>query len=82
MKRLLVLAIILLGISFQNSQSCTNFLITRGASKDGSTMITYAADSHVLYGELYSARLLIIPKVPCWMFMNGIQENTLVKSNK
>lgn len=33
--------------------ACTNFLITKGASKDGSTMITYAADSHVLYGELY-----------------------------
>lgn len=34
---------------------CTNFLITRGASSDRSTMITYAADSHVLYGELYHA---------------------------
>ena len=34
-------------------QACTNFLITKGASKDGSTMISYAADSHVLYGELY-----------------------------
>jgi dipeptidase len=33
--------------------ACTNFLITRGASKDGSVMITYSADSHVLYGELY-----------------------------
>lgn len=33
--------------------ACTNFLITRGASADGSTMITYAADSHELYGELY-----------------------------
>jgi dipeptidase len=33
--------------------ACTNFLITKGASEDGSTMITYAADSHVLYGELY-----------------------------
>jgi dipeptidase len=32
---------------------CTNFLVTRGASADGSTMITYAADSHGLYGELY-----------------------------
>jgi dipeptidase len=31
---------------------CTNFLISKGASADGSTMITYAADSHVLYGEL------------------------------
>ncbi|MGD9931463.1 MAG: dipeptidase [Mangrovibacterium sp.] len=33
--------------------ACTNFLITKGASADGSTMITYAADSHTLYGELY-----------------------------
>ncbi len=33
--------------------SCTNYLVTKGASADGSTMITYAADSHVLYGELY-----------------------------
>ncbi len=35
------------------ARACTNFLITRGASKDGSTMISYSADSHVLYGELY-----------------------------
>lgn len=35
------------------TQACTNFLITRGASSDRSTMVTYAADSHVLYGELY-----------------------------
>ena len=33
--------------------ACTNFLLTRGATKDGSTMVTYSADSHVLYGELY-----------------------------
>ncbi|RKD85155.1 dipeptidase [Mangrovibacterium diazotrophicum] len=33
--------------------ACTNFLITKGASADGSSMITYAADSHTLYGELY-----------------------------
>ena len=37
----------------KNSYPCTNFLITSGASSDGSTMITYSADSHVLYGELY-----------------------------
>ena len=36
--------------------ACTNLLITKGASKDGSTMITYAADSHTLYGELYFKR--------------------------
>lgn len=33
--------------------ACTNFIITKGATVDGSTMITYAADAHVLYGELY-----------------------------
>lgn len=33
--------------------ACTNFLFTKGATTDGSTMITYAADSHTLYGELY-----------------------------
>jgi dipeptidase len=33
--------------------ACTNFLVTKGASADGSTFISYAADSHVLYGELY-----------------------------
>ena len=37
----------------QTGNACTNFLITKGASVDGSTMITYAADSHVLFGELY-----------------------------
>lgn len=35
------------------AHACTNFIITKGASVDGSTMITYAADAHVLYGELY-----------------------------
>ena len=33
--------------------SCTNLLITKGASIDGSVMVTYAADSHTLFGELY-----------------------------
>ena len=40
-------------LGFGNTQACTNFLITNGASTDGSNMITYAADAHVLYGELY-----------------------------
>lgn len=35
------------------ADACTNFLVTRGASADGATMITYAADSHTLYGALY-----------------------------
>ena len=35
------------------ADACTNFLVTKGASKCGSTFVTYAADSHTLYGELY-----------------------------
>ena len=33
--------------------ACTNFIVTKGASTDGSVMVTYAADSHYLYGALY-----------------------------
>ena len=33
--------------------ACTNVIITPGASSDGSAMVSYAADSHWLYGELY-----------------------------
>ena len=39
--------------SIANADACTNFIITRGASTDGSNMVTYAADSHQLYGALY-----------------------------
>ena len=37
------------------SDACTNVLVTKGASVDGSNMVSYAADSHQLYGELYYA---------------------------
>ncbi|MFA6805908.1 MAG: C69 family dipeptidase, partial [Bacteroidales bacterium] len=48
----MMLAVVIAGSSI-SSFACTSFLVTKGASKDGSTMITYAADSHTLYGELY-----------------------------
>jgi dipeptidase len=48
-----ILLLVFLIVNQKVSNGCTNFLVTRGASADGSTMITYAADSHVLYGELY-----------------------------
>ena len=33
--------------------ACTNLIVTRGASTDGSIIVSYAADSHQLYGALY-----------------------------
>jgi dipeptidase len=51
-KNLFILVLLLAGFSY-HSMSCTNFIFTKGATADGSVMITYSADSHVLYGELY-----------------------------
>lgn len=47
---LLFLSIIVISL---DSNACTNYLVTKGASTDGSTMVSYAADSHIRYGELY-----------------------------
>ncbi len=49
----IILGISLLGLSPVSADACTSYLITKGASKDGSTMVSYAADSHIRYGELY-----------------------------
>ena len=51
--RIVLIITLLTGILNLPAKACTNFLITKGASADGSTMITYAADSHIRYGELY-----------------------------
>ena len=53
MKRLpLILVVALMVLTARRAEGCTNFLFTRGATVDGSTMITYAADSHTRYGQL------------------------------
>ncbi|MDO9152877.1 MAG: C69 family dipeptidase [Paludibacter sp.] len=35
------------------SMACTNFLVGKNASVDGSTLISYSADSYYLFGALY-----------------------------
>lgn len=55
MRKILVLfvsAAVSLALSFK-TDACTNVIVTPGASADGSSMVSYAADSHVLFGELY-----------------------------
>ena len=59
-----IIAAAILGVALTTAsvaEACTNFLFTKGATKDGSTMITYAADSHTLYGELYYRRAASYP---------------------
>lgn len=43
-----------MGLGTPGSEACTSLIATPGATANGSSMITYAADSHVLYGELYN----------------------------
>ena len=49
MKRLILSLLLAVSLS---APACTNLIVSRGASTDGSTFITYAADSHVRYGQL------------------------------
>ena len=44
---------LLFGVAAWSADACTNFIVTKGASADGSVMVSYAADSHQLYGALY-----------------------------
>ena len=52
---ILLATLALTSLGSVESKACTNVLVTKGASTDGSNMISYAADSHQLYGELYYA---------------------------
>lgn len=51
--RKIIFTTLALSASYVVSTACTNILVTKGASKDGSTMLTYSADSYQLFGELY-----------------------------
>ena len=49
----LLFSVLFLLIPALEGNTCTNVIVTKGASKDGSTLVSYAADSHYLFGELY-----------------------------
>jgi dipeptidase len=58
----LILSVILVVQGLNTAKACTNYIITKGASADGSVMFSYAADSHVLYGELYHWQAAVWPE--------------------
>ena len=53
MKKIILSALLAVGVALTPALACTNFIITKGASTDGSVMVSYSADSHQLYGCLY-----------------------------
>jgi len=52
-RNVLLMAAILFAFQTQELLTCTNFLVTKGASADGSTMITYSADAGGFMEPLY-----------------------------
>lgn len=53
-KKFFFTSLFLFSILFSaETYSCTNFIVTKGASTDGSVIITYTADSYGFYGELF-----------------------------
>ena len=53
-KKRLTFAILLATVAINmDISACTGLLVGKKASVDGSVIISYAADSHTLYGELY-----------------------------
>ncbi len=60
-KFLIVVVLFLLMFFRSTTEACTNFIVTKGASIDGSVMITYSADSYNMYGELYHFKAAVYP---------------------
>lgn len=52
MKRIYV-TLCAITIAIAQSWACTNLIVGRNASTDGSTIVSYSADSYGLFGELY-----------------------------
>jgi len=46
---------------YLNIYACTNLIVTKGASTDGSVIVTYSADSYNFYGELYHYKPAVYP---------------------
>ena len=59
---LLLLFVVFFFTHSSKINGCTNLIVTKGASKDGSVMITYSADSYNMYGELYHFKAAVYPK--------------------
>ena len=49
----IMIALVATATAWSGVEACTNFIVTKGASTDGSILVSYAADSHQLYGALY-----------------------------
>ena len=78
MKKRIILSAVLFLAALANSFACTNLIVGKNASTDGSTIVSYSADSYGLFGELYHYPAATYPKGT----MNGIRVCIWAKSNR
>lgn len=62
MNKKLTLCAVLLVAAVAKSFACTNLIVGKRASADGSTIVSYSADSYGLFGELYHYPAATYPK--------------------
>ncbi|MDR0940292.1 MAG: C69 family dipeptidase [Mediterranea sp.] len=62
MKKRFLLSAALLAAASASALACTNLIVGKNASTDGSTIVSYSADSYGLYGELYHYPAATYPK--------------------
>lgn len=53
MKKLFSCLLLAIAVATDNATACTNFIVGKNASADGSVMVTYNADSYGMYGNMY-----------------------------
>lgn len=62
MKRRMILCATVCLVAVAEVFACTNLIVGKNASTDGSTIISYSADSYGLFGELYHYPAATYPK--------------------
>ena len=62
MKNKLILGAALLLAAITEGLACTNLIVGKGASADGSVIVSYSADSYGMFGELYHYPAGVHPK--------------------